>query len=110
MLATNRGEVGPFPRSQHQTIFIMNNKKVLQAPQAAKLAPLTAEEKKAQVVRFIAQKREQFATGILFNLMQNPVIMNGEYSINEVVDKAVEGADAIMEKLYPLPKEEETNK
>ena len=87
----------------------MNNKKVFTMPQGAKPAPLTAEEKQQQIVRFIAQKRESFATGILFNLMQNPAIMNGEHSMKEVAEKSVEGADAMMELLYPLPKEEEVN-
>lgn len=40
----------------------------------AKPAALTQEERKEQVLRFIAQKRNEIYTGALFNLIQaNPV-------------------------------------
>lgn len=67
---------------------------------------LTPEQKQEAMVRFFTQKRESFTTGILFNLCQNPVM--GDADPKVVVDHAVEMADYLMEKLYPLKEESET--
>lgn len=64
-------------------------------------APLTDEQKAQQVARFLAQKRETFAQGILFNLCQGiglSAIDNGK----QLVHTSVEMADALLEELYPL--------
>ena len=72
------------------------------------VAPLTPEQKQEAMVRFFTQKRESFTTGILFNLCQNPAM--GDADPKTVVDHAVEMADHLLEKLYPLKEESETIK
>lgn len=67
---------------------------------------LTPEQRKEAMVRFFTQKRESFTTGILFNLCQNPAMGDADPKI--VVDHAVEMADYLIEKLYPLNEESET--
>ena len=69
---------------------------------------LTPEQKQEAMVRFFTQKRESFTTGILFNLCQNPAMGDADPKI--VVDHAVEMADYLIEKLYPLKEESETIK
>ena len=66
---------------------------------------LTPEQKQETMVRFFTQKRESFTTGILFNLCQNPAM--GDADPKVVVDHAVEMADYLIEKLYPLKEESE---
>ena len=64
--------------------------------------PLTAEEKQARVMQFLAQKRESFSISILCSLLQNnPGVKN-----EDVIIKAVDLADGLMEKLYPIKEEE----
>lgn len=69
----------------------------------AKPAPLTEDEKAQQIARFLAQKREQFFQGILFNTLQNP---NCKLDLETCVDCALKAADYALEKLYPVKKEE----
>lgn len=57
--------------------------------------PLTEEEKKQQVLRFLAQKRESYIQLILANL-----IRAGNTSVSFAVDLAIEGADYLMSKMY----------
>ena len=66
---------------------------------------LTPEQKQEAMVRFFTQKRETFTTGILFSLCQNPAMGDADPKI--VVDHAVEMADHLLEKLYPLKEESE---
>lgn len=68
--------------------------------------PLTEEEKKFQVMRFLQQKRETFAINILVGLVQGKPGVKNE----DLIDKAVALADALIEKLYPLPEEDKANK
>jgi hypothetical protein len=80
--------------------------------------PLTEEQKKNQVIQFLANKREEFAKNILYSLCQNPnaghvikvISKDGERTEIEtrhLVDQAVGLADLLLEKLYPIkPKEE----
>ena len=64
--------------------------------------PLTDEEKQARVMQFLAQKRESFSISILCLLLQNnPGVKN-----EDVIIKAVDLADGLMEKLYPIKEEE----
>lgn len=72
------------------------------------VAPLTPEQKQEAMLRFFTQKRESFSTGILFNLCQNPAMADSDPKI--AVDHAVEMADYLIEKLYPLKEESETIK
>ena len=59
--------------------------------------PLTDEEKKERVIRFLSQKRETFALAILQGICSNP-----EIHAKNPVEEAVEMADHLLEKLYPL--------
>ena len=69
-------------------------------------AALTPEQKKEAMMRFFTQKRESFTTGILFNLCQNPAMKDSDPV--QLVDNAIEMADHLIEKLYPLKEESET--
>lgn len=73
------------------------------APQV-KQRPLTDEEKKERVIRFLAQKREQYAISILSGMVQGAVTNKDvtNFQCKSLVDLAVEMADALLEKLYPL--------
>ena len=68
--------------------------------------PLTDEEKQARIMQFLQQKREQFTLMILPGLCTNM----GKDATNAhammMVDLAVEMADQLMEKLYPIKEEE----
>ena len=64
--------------------------------------PLTDEEKQARIMQFLQQKREAFSINILCSLLQN----NPGIHPDDVIVKAVDLADGLMEKLYPMPKEE----
>ena len=65
---------------------------------------LTPEQKAEQVARFFAQKRESYFQGLLFNLAHTA---GPEADIKAIVDKAIEGADYAIERLFPLPKAED---
>ena len=67
--------------------------------------PLTDEEKQARIMQFLQQKREAFSINILCSLLQN----NPGIHPDDVIVKAVCLADGLMEKLYPMPKEEGGN-
>lgn len=68
--------------------------------------PMTEEEKQARIMQFLQQKRETFSINILCSLLQN----NPGVHPDDVIVKAVDLADGLMEKLYPIkeekPKEE----
>lgn len=74
----------------------------------SQVAPLTPEQKQEAMLRFFTQKRESFATGILFNLCQNPAMKDSD--TKELVNTAVDMADHLIERLYPLKDESETIK
>lgn len=61
-----------------------------------------------QVLRFLTSKREQFATIILSGLVQNPAIIShdGEILAEQAVKAAVQGADTLLQELYPVKKED----
>ena len=79
--------------------------------------PLTDEEKQARAMQFLAQKREQYAINILHGLCSNPdavsktIVANAKGTHTEInngdalVTKAVEIADLLLEKLYPIKEE-----
>lgn len=85
-----------------------NSRKPSQPIARQSATTLTPEQKQEAMVRFFTQKRESFTTGILFNLCQNPAM--GDADPKTVVDHAVEMADHLLEKLYPLKEESETIK
>lgn len=72
-------------------------------PAAQRPNPMTEEQKLEQIARFLSQKREAFATGILFNLIQGQADMLPVAGCMEAVSIAVKMADALIEKLYPVP-------
>lgn len=67
-------------------------------PTPTKPRPLSEEEKKAQVERFLAQKRESFAINILCNLCR--VSRSAD---TKLVRQSVQMADALIDELYPIP-------
>ena len=91
----------------------MKNPAGFQPKVAPAQRPLTEDEKKAKIMQFLQQKREGFAINILCNLCQAADLKvvatmdNTKLTIDTdgLVDKAVEMADKLIEKLYPLPEE-----
>lgn len=81
----------------------MGNSRKASAPisgQVREFKPLTPEERQEQAVRAYTQKRENIATGVLFNLMHNDNVFNGDASPDAIAEFAVEVADKMIEKLY----------
>ena len=74
-------------------------------PTPTKPRPLSEEEKKAQVERFLSQKRESFAINILCNLAR--VTKKADI---QLVKQSVEMADALIMELYPVPEGEQADK
>lgn len=78
---------------------------------------MTEQEKQARAMQFLAAKREQYAVNILTGLCSNPYEINktivatakGTHSeirnADLLVNKAVEMADLLLEKLYPIKEE-----
>ena len=73
--------------------------------QPTKPKPLSEEEKKAQVERFLSQKRESFAINILCNLCR--VTKKADI---QLVKQSVEMADALIMELYPVPDGQQAEK
>lgn len=75
-----------------------------------KLASQTKEEQEMQIARFFANKREQFAINILANIVKGNAFAypkdQDKDSFLGVVDLSVEMADRLVQKLYPVVKEE----
>ena len=71
--------------------------------------PLTDEEKQQRIMQFLTQKRETFSINILSAMLQGAVTNKDVTNIQckSLVDLAVEMADVLLEKLYPI-KEEKT--
>ena len=70
--------------------------------------PMTEEEKQQRIMQVLMQKRETFSLSILSGMVQGAVTNKDVTNIQckSLVDLAVEMADALMEKLYPMPKED----
>ena len=66
--------------------------------------PLTEAEKKNMIIKELMDKRERFALNILHGLCQNP---DSPTNDNDLIDRAVNLADKLLEKLYPLEEEKE---
>ena len=69
---------------------------------------MTDEEKQQRIMQVLMQKRETFSLSILSGMMQGAVTNKDVTNIQckSLVDLAVAMADALMEKLYPMPKED----
>lgn len=63
--------------------------------------PLTEQEKQARIMQFLQQRRESFSINILCSLLQNNPGVHPE----DVVTKAVDMADNLIKKLYPMEEE-----
>jgi hypothetical protein len=63
--------------------------------------PMTDEEKQARIMQFLQQRRESFSINILCSLLQNNPGVHPE----DVVIKAVDLADNLIKKLYPMEEE-----
>jgi hypothetical protein len=81
--------------------------------------PLTEQEKQARIMQFLQQKREQFTLTILNGLCSNPKTLEERVVVSsrggqhtdisnaeKVVNLAVDMADKLLEKLYPIKEEE----
>ena len=68
--------------------------------------PLTDEEKQARIMQFLQQKREAFSINILSAVAHGADTDWTDAEIKDAVDISVKMADALMEKLYPMPKED----
>ena len=80
---------------------------------------LPGGKKQARVMQFLAQKREQFTLTILNGLCSNPKTLEERVVVSsrggqhteisnaeKVVNLAVDMADKLLEKLYPIKEEE----
>ena len=86
-----------------------NKKPIIKADANAKPG-LTPEQKAEQVARFFSQKRQELFNGLLFNLTHGAATLGTGFDIKGIVDKALEGADYAIERLFPLPTEKEDAK
>ena len=70
--------------------------------------PMTDEEKQQRIMQILTQKRETFSLTILSGMVQGAVTNKDVTNIQckSLVDLAVEMADALMEKLYPIKEDE----
>ena len=66
---------------------------------------MSEEERKEQMTRAFLQKRASLAEGILFNLCRG--LFPGEEVMATLVDKSIDLADQMMEKLYGAKTQEE---
>ena len=83
--------------------------------------PVTEEEKNLQVARYLANEKKTYFQILLANLAQNPSVTrpnkvtvrmddgkeHHQFNIIDIVDAALDGADYIIEKLYPVEKKED---
>lgn len=69
--------------------------------------PLSLDERKQRIMQFLAQKREAFSINILSAVAHGADTDWTDVEIKDAVDLSVKMADALMEKLYPMPKEDE---
>lgn len=69
--------------------------------------PMTDEEKQQRIMQILTQKRETFSLTILSGMVQGAVTNKDVSNIQckSLVDLAVEMADALLEKLYPMEEE-----
>ena len=70
--------------------------------------PMTDQEKQQRIMQILTQKRETFSISILSGMVHGAVTNKDVTNIQckSMVDLAVNMADALMEKLYPMPKQD----
>lgn len=76
----------------------------------AKMKPLTNEEKQAAIERALAQRRESYATAIMYNLIHGAGGEADEALVKDCARLAVVGADALIEALFVQPEKKEEEK
>lgn len=59
------------------------------------------DEQKHRIMQFLAQKREQFSVSVLCSILQGDPSVKNE----DAIARAVDIADGLMAKLYPIPEE-----
>jgi len=98
----------PIYKTNQINISIMSYKQ----PTPTKPRPLSEEEKKAQVERFLSQKRESFAINILCNMVHGAIQNKNTTNMDckSLVGLAVEMADALIMELYSVPEGEQADK
>lgn len=67
--------------------------------------PLTEQEKQARIMQFLQQRRESFSINILINILYSLLQNNPGVHPEDVVTKAVDLADNLIKKLYPMEEE-----
>lgn len=82
---------------------IMNQKAHKTIGHVSPQRPMTEEEKQMRIMQFLQQKREAFSINILCSLLQN----NPGIHPDDVIIKAVDLADNLIKKLYPVEEKEE---
>lgn len=88
------------------------NKSNIRPIQGQQRLPMTDEEKRVKVMQFLQQKRETISVNLLCNLVHGAITNKNVTNMDckSLVDLSVEMADALIEKLYPLPEEDKANK
>ena len=88
------------------------NKSNIRPIQGQQRLPMTEEEKRVKVMQFLQQKRETISVNLLCNLVHGAITNRNVTNMDckGLVDLSVEMADALIEKLYPLPEEDKANK
>lgn len=88
------------------------NKPNIRPIQGQQRLPMTEEEKRVKVMQFLQQKRETISVNLLCNLVHGAITNKNVTNMDckGLVDLSVEMADALIEKLYPLPEEDKANK
>lgn len=81
----------------------MAKAKVTPLPKPAPV--LSEEEKKQQILRFLSQKRESIATGVLFNLCGSGKISPLDVP-EELAQFSVAVADSMMKELFPIKEDD----
>lgn len=71
--------------------------------------PVTEEEKNLQVARYLANEKKTYFQLILSNLIHNAHYNAASLTdeLKHTINASIDGADYIIEKLYPVEKKED---
>lgn len=78
----------------------MNKQHNIPAPASRRPAALTPEEKSEHILRAILQRRESYATAILYNLIQGAGAELDPETADEAVDLSLRMADRLLQGIY----------
>ena len=78
----------------------MNKTRHNSAPASRRPAVLTPEEKSEHILRAILQRRESYATAILYNLVQGAGAELDPETADEAVDLSLRMADRLLQGIY----------